>query len=230
MGDKDWRDTVQTFAGAISALGSIAIPIALFVVGSQLTERQRVAGEKQVVADRVERMLVHLASEKADEKKLAVRVLEYFVSAQEFPPELLPAVVEIASSDGKEDVAADATSVLEKVAAGPANDPVTAQAKLGLSSLPPRVNVHPAASDGGKADWALSDLSHGGVVVAPQKPLANAPPKTELHFYRAQDRAGAEQVAAQLKQRGIDAVVKEQPPVAQQAIRPNSYDLFLGQN
>jgi hypothetical protein len=231
MPDKDWRDTLQACSGAVAAVGSIAIPVALFVVGNKLADRQRVAGEKQVEADRVERMLVHLASDKADEKKLAVRVLEYFVSSQQFPQELLPALVEIASSDRKEDVAATAASVLEKVAAGPSSAEVTAQAKEGLSSLPPRINFHPAESDAHKGERAVSDLSHGGVVVAPQAPIPDSPAQTELRYYRTEDRAGAEKVAQDLQQRGLTAQVKQQPPPnGQQAFRPRSYDLIVGKN
>src|SRR5262245_6652174 len=144
MADKDWRDTVQTLSSAVAAVGSIAIPLAIFLIGNRIADRQkeatdkqaeaqRLATEKQLQADRVERMLAHLVSEKADEKKLAVRVLEFFVSERQFPAELLPALVEIASTDGKEDVAATASAVLQKVAEGPPTDKISAEAKKGLS-------------------------------------------------------------------------------------------------
>lgn len=38
----------EVIIGAVSALGSIAIPVALFVVGNGLAERQRLASDKQV--------------------------------------------------------------------------------------------------------------------------------------------------------------------------------------
>ena len=118
MGDaRDVWGKAEVVIGAVAALGSIAIPVALFVVGNGLSARQQEASAKQLEADRVERMLGHLASDKPDEKKLAVRVLEFFVSEDQFPAELLPAVVEIASSDTHEDVADTASDVLQKVAA-----------------------------------------------------------------------------------------------------------------
>jgi hypothetical protein len=200
MSDKDWRDTVQSVSSVVAAMGSIAIPLAIFLIGNRITDRQkesadkqaeaqRAATEKQLEADRVERMLAHLASDKADEKKLAVRVLEFFVSERQFPAVLLPALVEIASSDGKEDVAATATAVLQKVADGPASDKTTAEAKQGLSSLPPRIDVHSSAVDSHKADAALLNLSHGGVVVPRQAPTAVTPQQTELRYYRKETSA-----------------------------------------
>src|SRR4051812_32412764 len=144
---RDGWGKAEIIIGAVAALGSIAIPVALFVVGNSLSERQRQASEKQLQADRVERMLAHLASEKADEKKLAVRVLEFFVAENQFPAELLPAVVEIASTDAHEDVADPASDVLQKVAQG-GETPVASAARRGLAALPARLNFHtPAASD-----------------------------------------------------------------------------------
>jgi hypothetical protein len=157
MADKDWRDTVQTLSSAVAAVGSIAIPLAIFLIGTRIADRQkdasdkqaeaqRLATDKQLQADRVERMLAHLASEKADEKKLAVRVLEFFVSERQFPAELLPALVEIASSDGKEDVAATASAVLQKVAEGPPTDKISVEAKKGERKISAKPNESPRSS------------------------------------------------------------------------------------
>jgi hypothetical protein len=117
MGDaRDAWGKAEVIISAVAALGSIAIPVALFVVGNGLSARQQEASARQLEADRVERMLGHLTSDKPDEKKLAVRVLEFFVTENQFPAELLPAVVEIASTDTHEDVADTASEVLQKVA------------------------------------------------------------------------------------------------------------------
>ncbi len=105
--------------GALGALGSVAIPIMLFVVGNRIAARQQEDSEAQLQADRVERMLGHLASTNADERRLAVNVVRYFSgTAQAFPEDLIPILIEVASADPKEDIAATASGTLEKLAQG----------------------------------------------------------------------------------------------------------------
>ena len=227
---RDGWAKAEVIIGAVSALGSIAIPVALFVVGNGLAERQRLASDKQVEADRVERMLVHLTSDKADEKKLAVRVLEFFVAENQFPAELLPAVVEIASSDRQEDVADTASEVLQKVAQG--GDPRTsAAAEKSLAALPPRINFRPTGRED-KSSAAVADLAHADVVVAPQAASnAPAPDTTELRYFRREDAASAQQVARKLAARGIKAELRDLSQSAGgRAVRPRSFDLVLGKN
>jgi hypothetical protein len=226
---RDFWSKVQVLTSLIAALGGVAIPVTLFLVGNRFSERQRSAAEKQLQADRVERMLAHLASEKSDEKKLAVRILEFFVSEQQFPGELLPAVMEIASSDAKEDVAASATRVLQK-AAQSREPQIAKEAQRGLSALPPRINVHPTpAWDERKTKGALFDLSHGDVVVAPQAPVHDPPKETQLRYYRQEDAAQAQEMVTRLSERGIQAVATDlSHSSAQEAVRPRSFDLIIG--
>jgi hypothetical protein len=226
---RDFWGKVQILTGIVAAVGSLAIPVALFTVGNRISERQRSAAEKQLQADRVERMLAHLASEKPDEKKLAVRILEFFVAEQQFPGELLPAVMEIASSDAKEDVAASASRVLQKVAQGQQTQ-MAREAQRGLAAIPPRINVHPTAAwDERKSQGALFDLSHGEVVVAPQAPAPDPPKQTQLRYYRKEDAAQAEEMVKRLAEKGIQAVVTDlSHSVGQESVRPRSYDLVIG--
>ena len=75
MGEtRDRWSKAEVIFGAVGALGSIAIPIMLFVVGNRIAARQEADSEAQLRADRVERMLGHLASTNADERRLAVNV------------------------------------------------------------------------------------------------------------------------------------------------------------
>jgi len=231
MGDtRDGWGKLQVLMGVVSALGSVAIPVVLFVVGNRIADRQRLAAERQLQADRVERMLAHLASEKANEKKLAVRVLEFFVSEEEFPRELLPALVEIASSDAKEDVSATASAVLQRVAQSD-NAQAASEAKRGLSSLPPRINLHAPASQGRRTESALSGLSHSDVVVAPQDTVLDPPAQTQLRYYRKEDAVQARQMVQRLADSGIKAQpIDLSQSVGQQSIRPQSYDLVIGKD
>jgi hypothetical protein len=225
---RDGWGKAEIVIGAVSALGSIAIPVALFFVGNAFAERQRQASDRQLEADRVERMLTHLASDKADEKKLAVRVLEFFVSSHQFPAELLPALIEIASSDAHEDVAATASEVLLKVADSPEAE-VASAARTGLSSLQPRLNVHAPAHDD-RAAAAAAELSHADVVVTPQPPATAPPPaKTELRYFRKEDAAQAQQMAGRLARRGIMTELRDlSQDVNARAVRPKNFDLVMG--
>src|SRR5678816_1205783 len=147
MGEqRDGWGKAEVIIGAIGAAGSIAIPIMLFVVGNQIAERQAEDSAQQLQADRVERMLGHLASTNTDERRLAVSVVQYFSSREAFPEDLIPILIEVASSDLKEDVAATASIALEKVASQ-GRGPAAAAAKMGLSKLPLRVNVRAPTDD-----------------------------------------------------------------------------------
>lgn len=230
---RDGWGKLEVIFGAVGALGSIAIPVMLFVVGNRVNERQRADAGKQLQADRVERMLGHLASDNANEKKMAVRVLEFFVSENQLPSELLPALVEIASSDSKEDVADTASDVLEQVAKS--REPGVAQAaQRGLAALPVRVNVHQSSDDEGKTDnktdGALADLAHGNVVVSKQTaaPAGPDPSVTELRYFRKEDGEAAKQVAARLGLQGIKAEIRDWSQRAgQRPVRPRSLDLVM---
>jgi hypothetical protein len=233
MGDaRDAWGKAEVIISGVAALGSIAIPVALFVVGNGLSARQQQASARQLEADRVERMLGHLASDKPDEKKLAVRVLEFFVTEDQFPAELLPAVVEIASSDTHEDVADTASEVLQKVASQTRDKQAAATAEKGLAALPPRVNLHPAESGDKSAAAAVADLDHSGVVVSPQAAgTTPAPATTELRYFRKEDQASAQQMIGRLAARGIRAQLRDlsQQPGGR-AVRPRTFDLVMGRN
>jgi hypothetical protein len=233
MGDaRDFWGKAEVIVGAVAALGSIAIPVALFIVGNSVSARQQDASAKQLEADRVERMLGHLTSDKPDEKKLAVRVLEFFVSENQFPAELLPAVVEIASSDTHEDGADTASDVLQKVAAQTNDKQAAAAAQKGLAALPPRVNFHPAEAADKNTAAAVADLDHSGVVVAPQAAnAAAAPATTELRYFRKDDAAAAQQMVGRLAARGIRAQLRDLSQASGgRPSRPRSFDLVMGQN
>lgn len=233
MGDaRDIWGKAEVVIGAVAALGSIAIPVALFIVGNGLSARQQDASAKQLEADRVERMLGHLTSDKPDEKKLAVRVLEFFVTENQFPAELLPAVVEIAASDTHEDVADTASEVLQKVATQTGDKKAASAAEKGLAGLPPRVNFHPAEAADKNTAAAVADLDHSGVVVSPQAAnSAAAPATTELRYFRKDDAASAQQMIGKLAARGIRAQLRDLSQAAgNRAARPRSFDLVMGQN
>jgi hypothetical protein len=211
----------------LSALGAIAIPIALFVVGNRITERQRQDSETQIQADRVERMLGHLASDSGEERKLAIRVLQFFSNEHEFPAELVPVLVDIASTDSRNDVAATASAALENVAQAPQGDASTA-AQKGLSALPVRVNVK-APPKNPTAVAATASLAGNDVVVADQQQTGAPPPSNELRYYRREDAAQAQQIAGRLSKQGIPAEVKDfSSVVGQGPVRPKSFDLVVG--
>ena len=223
---RDRWGKVEVIVQTLSALGSIAIPVALFVVGNRITERQQQDSEMQIQADRVEKMLGHLASDSGDERKLAIRVLQYFSNQHEFPAELVPVLVDVASTDSRKDVAATASAALENVAHAPPSD-VSAAAQKGLSTLPVRVNVQAPPKDP-TAAAATASLSGNGVVVAAGQ-SSEQPASNELRYYRQEDAAQAHQIAGRLSKQGIAADVKDfSSSVGQGPVRPKSFDLVVG--
>jgi hypothetical protein len=237
-GRRGWRDTVaeardgwdkiDITTKVLSALGSIAIPIAVFVVGNRLSARQQDQSVAQLRADRVERMMAHLVSQNPDEKKLAVRVCAYLANEQQFPAELMPMLAELATSDAREDVSASASDALQMAAQSPDQE-VARLARKSLSSMPPRLNVH--AQDPTPAlTAATTNLAHQNVVVAVQKDPTDTPEANELRYFRPQDADAAKQMVARLQQQGITAQAKDlSHSVSQTApVRPQSFDLVFG--
>ncbi|HXI56759.1 MAG TPA: hypothetical protein VNO55_11910 [Polyangia bacterium] len=223
-GPRDWWGKFEIIFGAVGALGSIAIPVALFVVGSGITERQRLASDKQIEADRVEKMLTHLSSDNADERKLTVRVLGFLVSENQFPAQLLPAINQMATADGHEDVANSAAEVLE-TATKSAEPTIAKAAQTALAALPARINIH--SPDKEQATAAAADLAHTDVVVSQQATGPQSAATTELRYYRNEDANRAEELARRLQTQGIKATASNYSK-SQQVARPRSFDLVFG--
>ena len=231
MGEtRDGWGKAEVIIGALGALGSIAIPIMLFVVGNRISERQAQDSALQLQADRVERMLGHLASTNADERLLAVKVVKYFSgSDQAFPEALIPILIEVASSDAQEDVAASASNALEKVAKG-SQGPAATAAQTALSTMPARVNVR-APTDDTRVAAATATVAQSDVVVTKQQAASSAevPQGTaELRYFRMEDKAQAQQLASKLLQKGIRANVVDLSAKKTGPSRPRNFDLVLG--
>jgi len=226
---RDRWGKAEVIIGAIGALGSIAIPIMLFVVGNTISERQAQDSALQLQADRVERMLGHLASANADERRLAVKVVKYFSGTEQaFPEALIPILIEVASSDAQDDVAASASVALDKVAKGVKGAAASA-AQTGLSTLPTRLNVRAPTADT-RVAAATATVAQSDVVVVKQQ--AESPtemlPATELRFFRREDKAQAQQLAGKLAQKGIRARIVDLSTEKEGPSRPRNFDLVLG--
>ena len=234
MGEtRDGWSKAEVIIGALGALGSIAIPIMLFVVGNKITARQEADSAAQLQADRVERMLGHLASTNADERRLAVNVVRYFSgTAQAFPEDLIPLLIEVASADPREDVAATATGALEKLAQG-GQGPVAAEAaRIGLGKIPSRLNVSGPREDE-RVAAATATVAQSNVVVTKHQAdsVADLPQETELRYFRKEDQAQAQQIAGKLAQRGIRASVVDLSAAKKEGpSRPRNFDLVMGKN
>ena len=234
MGEtRDGWSKAEVIFGVLGSLGSIAIPIMLFVVGNKIAARQEADSAAQLQADRVERMLGHLASTNADERRLAVNVVRYFSgTAQAFPEDLIPLLIEVASADPREDVAATATGALEKLAQG-GQGPVAAEAaRIGLGKIPSRLNVSGPREDE-RVAAATATVAQSNVVVTKHQAdsVADLPQETELRYFRKEDQAQAQQIAGKLAQRGIRASVVDLSAAKKEGpSRPRNFDLVMGKN
>jgi len=234
MGEtRDRWSKAEVIFGAVGALGSVAIPIMLFVVGNRITARQEADSAAQLQADRVERMLGHLASTNPDERRLAVNVVRYFSgTAQAFPEDLIPLLIEVASADPREDVAATATGALEKLAQGGQGAVAAQAAQVGLRKIPSRVNVRGPREDE-RVAAATASVAQSDVVVTKQQAdsVAELPQETELRYFRKEDQAQAQQIAGKLAQRGIRASVVDLSAAKKEGqSRPRNFDLVMGKN
>ena len=113
---------LNTLDIVLKAVGAILLPIIILIVGNQFTaqqkisddnrlDQQRVTDKAQHDADRMALLLTHLSSTNSKERLLTVHFIEYFTEVKQFPPELLPLILN-SVDDGDQQVAAAASTVL----------------------------------------------------------------------------------------------------------------------
>lgn len=102
----DSRDGWAKLDVASKAIGSILIPLALFVASQRIasqqkenenkrSEQQRIAQDSQRMADRATQLLKSLASRDTVERDLAMTVATYFGQQRQLPRELIPAMLQV---------------------------------------------------------------------------------------------------------------------------------------
>ncbi len=212
-------------------LAKATIPVILFYATFHINGQVQERALLQLQADRAERMLSRLLSEREEERLATLAIVSYLAREQQFPQELLPVLTHLASRDKQENVAEAATETLQKVAEQAAAPEVKSAARETLRTLPMRVYIHIRSDAQMPAAEHLKEvLESNGVAVPSIVPVKEGPSKPELRFYRAEERAAAEKIINLLRDEGIGVSLRDLSDRAdfkQVAIRARTFEFWF---
>ena len=117
---QDWWQKAEIVTKIVSSIAAIFLPIALLIVGNQLTQRQKgIEYSKQQAESKASRLTTivdQLSSENIKKRQLAIKVAEFLGKNDQLPRELIPALMVIIQSDPSKDVSTEARESLENIA------------------------------------------------------------------------------------------------------------------
>lgn len=125
MPDEQQSRWMTNFDLAHKVLSGILIPVTIVIAGHMISaqqqresdaslKQQQEADLAQRNADRAANLLQALASDNVRERQLTVRVIEHLIKANQFPPELGPALITVSLTDPDPEVARVASEALPR--------------------------------------------------------------------------------------------------------------------
>ncbi len=215
----------------LKAIASVALPIALFWFGHQVTLQQAASAAANLRIERLTSLLGSLASENERERRIAIEVAGYLAKIEQLPLELVPVLITIASDDPSSVTARAASNALSKVeTASPALKP---EIEKGLSSLPARIYFHISRLEQRTDAQSLrerlvSKLGTGFSVPGIER--KDGPATNELRFFKKEEASEANDIVNALRELGLNVDVKDLSSRYQNStgIRPRHYELWLG--
>jgi hypothetical protein len=203
--DASARDSWSKTQIVLTAVSSVLLPLVVAAVGGFYTYLQNkhhdadlaVQKDHEKVTARAQQatqLLVHLASLNDRERLLAIKVAEQLGKDDLLPQELVPVLVETASSDPNATVssaaqqAVAATKQVTTVAPGGSVATQAFQPASVLQSLPPRVYVHIRSDNQHSAALTLSSaLELAGYNVPGIQKVEIGPTRSELRYFGGSD-------------------------------------------
>lgn len=125
MPDEQQSKWMTRFDLAHKVVSGILIPVTIVIAGHMISAQQQRESEASLKqqqesdlaqrnADRAANILHALASDNARERQLTVRVIEHLIRANQFPPELGPALITVSLTDPDPEVARVASEALPR--------------------------------------------------------------------------------------------------------------------
>jgi hypothetical protein len=146
-------------------------------------------------------MLSHLTSANDKERLLSMNVISYLAKQREFPPELVQVMVGVAKADPAAEVSSSAIETLAAIAYTDSGSASAVQAQHALQTLPTVLRIHIADETQREAAKKVVEQAKAeGFVVPTIENVGRqySPHQTQLRFFHAEDKDGANKLAQQL--------------------------------
>ena len=125
MPDEQQSKWMTNFDLAHKVVSGILIPVTIVIAGHMISAQQQRESDASLKqqqesdlaqrnADRAANLLNALASDNVRERQLTVRVIEHLIKANQFPPELGPALITVSLTDPDPEVARVASEALPR--------------------------------------------------------------------------------------------------------------------
>lgn len=214
-------------------LAKATIPVILFYATFQINDQAQQRAQLQLQADRAERLLTRLLSDKEDERLASLAIVSFLAKQGQFPDELMPVLTHLAGKDKQENVAEAAAVALKKVADEAKDEKVANLARQNLQTLPSRVYIHVRSESQLPAAEHLKELLEANMLAVPSiVRVASGPSRPELRYYRKEERAEAEKIVDLLHREGIGAALNdlsERGEFKGVAIRARTFEYWFAQ-
>jgi hypothetical protein len=224
-------------------LQGVLLPVAVAAVGGLYTYVQNNHNERnlQQEKDRADvtsraaqasQLLIHLASTNDRERLLSIKLAEQLGKDNLLPQELVPVLIEIASSDPSAAVsraAGEALADTKRVTTVAPNGNVSTQsvAPATLQTLPARVYVHIRSEEQRPVARVLSSaLEQGGFNVPGIQRVEVGPARSELRYFAGSSQEDIQGIEKVLAAEGLS--VKDADLSSQyKGLRSRHYELWL---
>ena len=117
---RDWWQKAEIVTRIVSSIAAIFLPIALLIVGNQLTKRQKdIESSRQQAESKASRLTLlveQLSSDNSKKIQLAIKVAEFLGKNDQLPGELIPALMEIIQGNSDKNISTKARESLENIA------------------------------------------------------------------------------------------------------------------
>lgn len=212
---RDWWSKIEIITKIISSIAAVFLPIALLIVGNQLTEQQKKVEisrqQAENSANRLPKLIEQLSSSNPTEKKLSIQVAVYLSNQGQLPKELVPALVAVANTDNSDVVRSVARSSLINLAE---QQPLLApEIKAELSTLVyiqianenQREKAKVIQSSLIKSGFSAPGIENVGDNIGAKPEI---PKITEIRYFRDEDKAQVDKIKNILESNGITDVRK----------------------
>jgi len=217
-GKRDWVDVIA----------KLLIPVAIFVIGQQVSCQKDASDREQRRFDRNASLLKSLASKDENEKLITLATINYLIEKNDFPPELLSAVAAVASGDRTSPSTQTAQLTLEKAAK---SEGLTTQVQTASMNVPTRVYIQFAAEDQRARAAKLQAALQNAGFIAPGIELRkdNSPDDTDIRYFSNDIRKQADQVKEELLKQHF--VVPKDPSNRDNGkVHLNQIEVWIGKN
>jgi hypothetical protein len=208
---RDWWAKTEIITKIISSIAAVFLPIALLIVGNQLTEQQKKSEDLRQQAEnranRLPKLIEQLSSSNPTEKKLSVQVAVYLANQGQLPKELVPVLVAVANTDNNDVVRSEVRSSLINLAeqqpslAPEINAELSTLVYIQIANENQREKAKVIQSDLIKNGFSAPGIENVGDNVGAKPKILDI---TEVRYFRNEDKTQVGKIKKILKSNGIN--------------------------